>query len=106
MLRRRTALLKEVFMSAAKIPSIRERMRRQEILTRELGGVPLESNNRMSIAGKRGAERGPMRAATRGKTAIRNAGPFSPNPSARGRDRGSRSSLPGFASLIRKVIAY
>ena len=78
-------------MSAAKIPSIRERMRRQEILARELGGASIEANTRLSTAGKRGSDR----AQTRGR-----------GQPDRGRDRLSHSGLPGFASLIRKVIAY
>jgi hypothetical protein len=91
-------------MSADKIPSIRERMRRQEILTRELGGPTVETSTRMSnpAAGERGAERAQLRLSGRAKPGIRDAG----YQIDRRLERMSRPSRPGFASLIRKVIAY
>jgi|GEM_PF-3808115 hypothetical protein len=91
-------------MSADKIPSIRERMRRQEILTRELGGSSGETNTHASmlVAGKRAAGRTQLRLSSRGKPGIRDAG----QQIDRRLERPSRSGLPGFASLIRKVIAY
>ena len=91
-------------MSADKITSIRERMRRQEILTRELGGATVELNTRMSnsAAGKRGSERAQSRLSGRAKPGIRDAG----YQIDRRLDRRSRPGLPTFANLIRKVIAY
>jgi hypothetical protein len=91
-------------MSAAKIPSIRERMRRQEILTRELGGPTVD---RLTIAPapagvKQISNRGPQHVSKHGKPIQRHA---SKRPDYR-RDRVPRRGLPGFASLIRKVIAY
>ncbi|HWT99270.1 MAG TPA: hypothetical protein VN229_16690 [Terriglobales bacterium] len=91
-------------MSAAKIPSIRERMRRQEILTRELGGPTVEINTRMSnpATSKRGSERAQLRLSGRSKPGIRDAG----YQIDRRVDRPARPGLPVFANLIRKVIAY
>lgn len=93
-------------MSAAKIPAIRERMRRQEILARELGGVPVETRNRMAVAGERGPERAQLRIIGRHKPASRIAGSANQKPYDRGNNPRARPGLPGFASLIRKVIAY
>ncbi|HVI91096.1 MAG TPA: hypothetical protein VM659_22550 [Dongiaceae bacterium] len=91
-------------MSAAKIPSIRERMRRQEILTRELGGPTVELNTPMpnTMRSKRLSDRGQLRLSMSGKPVIRQANYRADYR----RDRPSRPGLPGFTSLIRKVIAY
>ena len=83
-------------MSAAKIPSIRERMRRQEILTRELGGPT------GGLTAPASSAAGAKRLSVHGKPVIRHGGYRADYR----RDRPSRPGLPGFASLIRKVIAY
>jgi len=77
-------------MSAAKIPAIRDRMRQQEILARELGGPVIE---RAKTAGASAEARRPRSASGERKPA-RTKAAYRP------------AHLPGFASLIRKVIAY
>lgn len=85
-------------MSAAKIPAIRDRMRQQEILTRELGGPAVEVTARSAVVAEgRRAQRqaGDRYTASRQPSYQKNLAPVRP----------SRPAMPGFASLIRKVIA-
>jgi len=77
-------------MSAAKIPAIRDRMRQQEILARELGGPVVECAKAAGAA----AEGRRARPASGERMPARTKAAYQPG------------HLPGFAGLIRKVIAY
>ncbi|HVJ44628.1 MAG TPA: hypothetical protein VM639_24235 [Dongiaceae bacterium] len=91
-------------MSAAKIPSIRDRMRQQEILALELGGPAVEctASSKTTADVRRlkysSGERKPARAKVVYQGDVYQAD--------NALDRPVRAATPGFAGLIRKVIAH